>query len=149
VVWDGVGVGVGAGGLDDGVGFGVGGAEVGPDAGAVEEWVVDGAELLAPWLAGCVAAWLALLPLLALWLAVGDVLAALLLEVLRAGVFVDVEAVVVEAAAWLNRFAPPATPTTLSSVARQVSLDSLRRLASRRAPICSRCRMAPRDRTGR
>jgi hypothetical protein len=148
VVWDGVGVGVGAGGLDDGVGLGVGLGDVGPGAGAVEEWVVDGAELLAPWLAECEGALLALWPLPAVWLAVGDVL-ALLLEVLPAGVFVDVEAVVVEAAAWLNRFAPPATPTTLSSVARQVSLDSLRRLASRRAPICSRCRMALRDRTGR
>jgi hypothetical protein len=46
--------------------------------------------------------------------------------------------VAVEAAAWLNRFMKPITPTALSSPARQVSTDTLRRPLSRRARSRSR-----------
>jgi hypothetical protein len=48
----------------------------------------------------------------------------------------------VEAAEELNRFIRPTTPTLLSRVARQVSVDSRRRPVSRRAPRRSRFLMA-------
>jgi len=141
VVWDGEGVGAGV--LGGGVGLGLGLAVVGVGAGAVE-WPVVGAELPVPWpVAGCVAEWPARPVWPALWLGEADAV-PVALGLLPAGVFVAVGgAAAVLAAAWLNRFAPPATPTTLSSVARHVSLDNLRRLASRRAPRCCRCRMGP------
>ena len=49
--------------------------------------------------------------------------------------------VVAVVAEWLNRFMKPTTPTALSSVARQVSVDSLRRPSSRCARSRSRCLM--------
>ncbi|HVB43546.1 MAG TPA: hypothetical protein VNF47_12685 [Streptosporangiaceae bacterium] len=48
---------------------------------------------------------------------------------------------VVATVEWLNRFMKPTTPTALSSVARQVSVDSLRSPSSRRALSRSRCLM--------
>ncbi len=42
-------------------------------------------------------------------------------------------------AEWLKRFMKPTTPTALSTVARQVSLDTLRKPSSRRARRRSRC----------
>ena len=126
------GVGLGAGGLGGGVtvvGFGVGLAEVDPGAGV--GWALgelpgpvepddrpapgetDEPAFFAPWLCAPFAEGLA--DALALGLAPG---------------WPD-EVVVVDAAEWLNMFMRPTTPTVLSKVARQVSLDSLRRPSSR------------------
>jgi len=51
------------------------------------------------------------------------------------------EVVVTAGAEWLNKFMNPTVPTALSSVARQVSVDSLRRPRSRRKASRSLCRM--------
>ena len=53
----------------------------------------------------------------------------------------DCDAVAAVVAGWLNRFMNPTTPTALSSVARQVIVDSLRKPASRCALSRSRCLM--------
>jgi hypothetical protein len=64
------------------------------------------------------------------------------------GVVEEDAEVAVAVAAWLNRFMNPKTPTALSNVARQVSVDTLRRPLSRRARSRSRYLMGPYE-TGR
>jgi hypothetical protein len=59
------------------------------------------------------------------------------------GCVFDACAAAVVAAEWFSRFMNPTTPTVLSSVARQVSLDNRRRPSSRCAPRRSRCFMSP------
>ncbi len=141
LVWEGVGL--GAGGVGDGrtvglldVGFGFGlGCELGPDDAGAE---------------------------LGFWAALGDRLARCTLpgecpggetegEGLAAGAWLPpglpeadgvAGAVAAEVAAWLNRFMNPTTPTALSSVARQVRVDSRRSPRSRCAPSRSRCLMS-------
>lgn len=136
VVWEGVGL--GAGGVGDGftvglLGFGFGlGWELGPDdAGAVLAFGAALGERLARFTlpAACVDGE-----------AEGDGL------VVADGLGLPgaegvVDAAVADDAAWLNRFMNPTTPTALSSVARQVRVDSRRRPRSRCAPSRSRCLM--------
>lgn len=130
VVW--VGVGDGAGGVGGGFGFGLALLDVGFGVGLVlVDLVAFGAALL--------------LVLCALLVGLDDGL-ALALGLPPALGLVDgapawdtVIAVVV--AAWLNRFMKPTTPTALSSVARQVMVDSLRSPSSRCARSRSRCLM--------
>ena len=51
------------------------------------------------------------------------------------------DVVVTAGAEWLNKFMNPTAPTALSSVARQVRVESLRRPSSRRKASRSLCRM--------
>jgi hypothetical protein len=135
VVWEGVGL--GAGGVEGAltVGFGVGLWVVGAGVGCALEVARFGA-----------AAGLCLACRFGLWL--GDGLALALPEAFElAGPdgLVDgvpaCEVVVTAGAEWLNRFMNPTAPTALSKVARQVSVESLRRPSSRRKVSRSLCRM--------
>ena len=132
VVWDGVGLGAGGVGegftvglLDVGLGLGLGlGCELGLDD--------AGAELALGEALGERLARFALLATCAGEEAEAEGLAAeagLLPGLPEAGGAVD--AAVAEVAAWLNRFMNPTTPTALSSVARQVRVESRRRSRSR------------------
>jgi hypothetical protein len=76
---------------------------------------------------------------LGLGLADGLALAAALLP--EDFVDADCDAAVTVLAVWLNKFMKPTTPTALSSVARQVRVDSLCKPLSRRALSRSRCLM--------
>lgn len=154
VVCDGVGLGAGGlGGGDTVVGFGVGLADVGPGAGVgwppdelpepggfePEDFLVPGDADEPDFFAPCLDAFAeGLADALALGLALGVV----------PGWFGEV-AVVVVAAEWLNMFIKPTTPTVLSRVARQVSLESLRRPLSRCALSRSRCLMVLTNRKSR
>jgi hypothetical protein len=136
LVWDGVGLGAGGEGgglglalLVVGFGFGFG-------------WAVGWALLLDLVAFGDAFA-LAFLCALLLALGLGDGLPLGLALPALGEVGVDCDAVAAAVVEWLNRFMNPTTPTALRSVARQVSVDSLRKPWSRCALRRSRCFMGP------
>ncbi len=135
VVWEGVGL--GEGGVDGGltVGFGAGWRTVGAGVGRARDVARFGA-----------AAALCSACSFGLWL--GDGLPLALPEapgLAGPDGLVDgvpaCEVVVAAGAEWLNTFINPTAPTALSKVARQVSVESLRRPSSRRKVSRSPCRM--------
>jgi len=150
VVWDGVGLGFGAlvGDVIVGVEAGAGADDdllgAGPAAGAVVDVLLvgAGAELLFELLGLGRALRCLPSPWVVFGLALGVALG------LAPGLVddvVDVGAAVAVDAEWLKRFMKPAMLAALSSVARQVRVDTLRKPLSRRAPSRSRYLMAPHE----